>query len=200
MELFSSIRIMQKNTRRFLVKLRSLEHGGPFTSCERADGLHPVSASDSPLNTGFCSGTVPSAFILGKYILFLTRNSLFLQRLKMPPYVFLLSASVRDAPGPLSKSLCASPESRTPSISNRRGFLGPAPVRLQPVEAGIRAGLLSLVCSAGFLPPLGSEETGLDKLPGRHSFRPSRLLPVRRSSTAALTRSSDQGDAASPAL
>lgn len=196
MELFSSVRVMQKNTTRFLVKLRSLEHSGPFTSCE---GAVPVSASDSPLNTGFCSGTVPSAFILGKYILFLTRNRRRPKKEAEDASLGFSAEYFHQRPTGTSLEEPVSPESHTPSISNRRGFLGLAPVRLQPVEAGKRAGLLTLVCSPGFLPPLGSEETGLDELPGRHSFRPSRLLPVRRR-TAAHARSSERGDAASPAL
>lgn len=111
---------MQRNSTRLLIKLRSLEHGGPFTSCERADGLPPVSTSASPLNTGFCSGPVPSAFIVDKYILFLTRKFVSSEA-EDASLRCLLSASIRDPPGRLSKSLCASPERGAPS-----GFLGRA--------------------------------------------------------------------------
>lgn len=158
---------MQRNSTRLLIKLRSLEHGGPFTSCERADGLPPVSTSASPLNKGFCSGPVPSAFIVDKYILFLTRKFVSSEA-EDASLRCLLSASIRDPPGPLSKSLCASPERGAPS-----GFLGRA-------RLGRRAGLLTLVRSAGSLPPSGSAEPGLDELPGRHSFRPPAPPPVGR--------------------
>ena len=158
---------MQRNTTRLLIKLRSLEHGGPFTSFERADGLPPVSTSASPLNTGFCSGPVPSAFIVDKYILFLTRKFVSSEA-EDASLRCLLSASIRDPPGPLSVS-----RTRRALCQEQTWFSWPG-------EAGRRAGLLTLVRSAGSLPPSGSAEPGLDELPGRHSFRPPVPPPVGR--------------------
>lgn len=157
---------MQRNSTRLLIKLRSLEHGGPFTSCERADGLPPVSTSASPLNTGFCSGPVPSAFIVDKYILFLTRKFVSSEA-EDASLRCLLSASIRPTRTSLKEPVRVSRTRRALWFS-------------WPGEAGRRAGLLTLVRSAGSLPPSGSAEPGLDELPGRHSFRPPAPPPVGR--------------------
>ena len=139
-----------------------------------------MSTSASPLNTGFCSGTVPSAFTVDKYILFLTRKCVSSEA-EDAPLGCLLSAFLRDPP--LREPVCVSGRRRA-LHQQQPGLLGPAP----GASAACRRGGAARASLSWCAPPASCRHRALRK-PDWMSFLASLLQAFSASACGAGSRS-----------